>query len=65
MYFVHSYYAIPKEKKYILSLSRYGDINYCSAIKKKNIFAFQFHPEKSGEVGIKIYDEIKKGLEIA
>tara|TARA_B100001250_G_scaffold362075_1_gene340534 strand:- start:69 stop:704 length:636 start_codon:yes stop_codon:yes gene_type:complete len=62
MYFIHSYYAIPKDKSCILSKTIYGDIEYCSSIRFKNIYAFQFHPEKSGEVGMKIYYEIKKRL---
>lgn len=55
MYFVHSYYVKPTHKKDILTLTSYEGIEYCSGIKKNNITAFQFHPEKSGTEGIKIY----------
>lgn len=55
MYFVHSYYVVPENKTYVLSQTRYGNIEYCSSILYKNIFATQFHPEKSGKEGIKIY----------
>lgn len=55
MYFVHSYYVNPENEKEILSLTNYSDIIYCSSILKKNVFATQFHPEKSGIEGIKIY----------
>ncbi len=55
MYFVHSYYVKPDLSETILSLTCYGDIEYCSSIKCKNIFASQFHPEKSAEKGIQIY----------
>lgn len=55
MYFVHSYYAHPDNKEEILSLTSYESFEYCSAIRKGNIFAFQFHPEKSGKEGLKIY----------
>lgn len=63
MYFVHSYYAIP-EDDCILSKTNYGGIEYCSAIQYKNIFATQFHPEKSGKGGLSIYKNFKKICEI-
>jgi len=55
MYFVHSFYAVPEDKKTALSLTEYEEITYCSSIQKGNIFAFQFHPEKSAYQGLKIY----------
>ena len=55
-YFTHSYYCEPKDKKIISSKSNYLNFDYCSSISKKNIFATQFHPEKSGEIGLKIYN---------
>lgn len=59
MYFVHSYYAQPTDSEDILALSNYEGFEYCSAVKKDNICAFQFHPEKSGKKGLKIYENIK------
>jgi imidazole glycerol-phosphate synthase subunit HisH len=59
MYFVHSYYAIP-EDDCILSKTRYGGIEFCSSIQFENIFATQFHPEKSGKKGLNIYKYFKK-----
>lgn len=58
MYFVHSYYVIPDDNKIELSFTNYGGNKYCSSIKKDNIFACQFHPEKSGSAGIAIYKSI-------
>lgn len=55
MYFVHSYYVIPENQGIILSETIYESIKYCSSLLSKNIFATQFHPEKSGPEGIKIY----------
>lgn len=55
MYFVHSYYVIPQDKSIILSETTYEGIRYCSSLLKNNVFATQFHPEKSGLAGIKIY----------
>lgn len=59
MYFVHSYYVVPKNKDIILTKSKYGNKNFCSSISSKNVFAFQFHPEKSGVEGLKIYKNFK------
>lgn len=52
-YFVHSYYAIPKDKSIIAGVTHYGK-NYASAIEKGNIWGVQFHPEKSSRLGLKI-----------
>lgn len=62
MYFVHSYYTDPLDQKVILSLTNYSGIEYCSSILYKNIFATQFHPEKSGPEGIKIYQNWAKNI---
>ena len=60
MYFVHSYYVVPRDSEIVLTKTRYGNIEYCSSIKKDNIYAYQFHPEKSGEIGLNIYNNIFK-----
>lgn len=62
MYFVHSYYVDPENKNQILTHTNYEGIEYCSSIIHKNIFATQFHPEKSGEKGIEIYKNWSKLL---
>lgn len=54
-YFVHSYYVDSKDKEIILTKTNYG-IDFVSAIEKNNIFAVQFHPERSGDIGIKILE---------
>jgi imidazole glycerol-phosphate synthase subunit HisH len=56
MYFVHSYYVMPDNDADKLAVTEYGDIRYCSAFNKDNIFATQFHPEKSGIKGLGIYN---------
>ncbi len=58
-YFVHSYYADPQDKTVIAAETVYGK-PFCSAIIKGNMIATQFHPEKSGEPGLKIYDNFIK-----
>lgn len=55
MYFVHSYFVNPASDESILSQTEYGGYRYCSSIYKDNVFACQFHPEKSGSTGIDIY----------
>jgi imidazole glycerol-phosphate synthase subunit HisH len=55
MYFVHSYYVDCSEKNVTLTTTRYGDITYSSSVLKENIFATQFHPEKSANKGIQVY----------
>ena len=55
MYFVHSYYAEPKDDGIILSHTNYAGRDYCSSLESGNIFATQFHPEKSGIKGLRVY----------
>jgi glutamine amidotransferase len=62
MYFVHSYYAVPDDKGLVLSTSRYGGTEYCSSLLYKNVFAVQFHPEKSAAEGIEIYKNWSRHL---
>lgn len=52
-YFVHSYYVAPEDKDVIATTTDYG-ITFTSMIWRENIFATQFHPEKSQELGLKI-----------
>ena len=59
MYFVHSFYVNSEDKKIITSSTSYGDKLFCSSVNKGNIFACQFHPERSGEQGLKIYKNFK------
>ncbi len=53
-YFVHSYYADPEDKSVVACTTDYG-IPFCSMLIKDNLFATQFHPEKSSEMGLKMY----------
>ena len=62
VYFIHSFYAIPENLDDIFLTSVYEDFSFCSGVKKKNTYGFQFHPEKSGIVGLNIYHTIKKFL---
>jgi len=53
-YFVHSYYAAPTDVRLVYAETEYAGRHFCSAAGKDNFFAVQFHPEKSGEVGLAI-----------
>jgi glutamine amidotransferase len=53
-YFVHSYYAKPSDARHSVGETDYGS-RFCSAIARDNIFAAQFHPEKSAKQGLALY----------
>jgi glutamine amidotransferase len=55
LYFVHSYYVKPENEKVIATTTDYG-VEFVSSILKDNIFACQFHPEKSQKAGLKILE---------
>lgn len=56
VYFVHSFYCIPEHKNDAAGYAEYG-IKYCASIERDNVFATQFHPEKSGEAGLQILNK--------
>ena len=58
-YFVHSYYVDPREKELITGETTYGDVFTC-AVARDNIFATQFHPEKSAAAGLRIYENFTR-----
>lgn len=53
VYFVHSYYLHAEDENDVATVTNYG-IDFHSAVGKNNVFATQFHPEKSGDVGLQI-----------
>lgn len=56
MYFVHSFSAKPVKPEWVIATTRHGGYEFCSALQQGNVFACQFHPERSGRDGLKIYD---------
>lgn len=54
VYFVHSYYLKAKEPDIVAATTEYGGTLIHASVEKNNLFACQFHPEKSSEVGLKI-----------
>lgn len=54
VYFVHSYYGVVKSKEDLIGDTIYGNNKIAAVVGNNNVFGTQFHPEKSGEVGLKI-----------
>jgi imidazole glycerol-phosphate synthase subunit HisH len=59
VYFVHSLYPVPKDKTIVCTKTEYGTA-FTSAVAQKNIYGTQFHPEKSGDIGLKILKNFAK-----
>jgi imidazole glycerol-phosphate synthase subunit HisH len=59
VYFVHSLYPVPDDKEVICTQTEYAQI-FTSAVASKNILGTQFHPEKSGEIGMQILRNFAK-----
>jgi glutamine amidotransferase len=59
-YFVHSYYAAPKDASAVIGQTDYG-VSFASVVARDNLVATQFHPEKSGELGLRIYANFLAG----
>jgi len=60
-YFVHSYYVVPQEAQWISTFTTYGK-SFVSSIWKENLFATQFHPEKSQQKGLRILENFVKAI---
>lgn len=54
LYFVHSYYVVPHEEDLIVTTTDYGK-DFCSSVARGNLFACQFHPEKSQKHGLAVF----------
>ena len=60
-YFVHSYYAAPADDAWVAGTTTYG-VDFASVLAHGNLVATQFHPEKSGDVGLRLYDNFVKHM---
>jgi imidazole glycerol-phosphate synthase subunit HisH len=58
-YFVHSFYPRPTGSEFVYAVTHHG-IDFCSALGRKNLFATQFHPEKSGRLGLELLARFAK-----
>jgi glutamine amidotransferase len=59
VYFVHSLYPVPVDKEIVCAETDYG-VTFTSAIAAKNVYGTQFHPEKSGDIGLRILRNFAK-----
>ena len=57
-YFVHSFHFQPKNYDHVLAITEHQDIEYCAAVMNNRYIGTQFHPEKSGEIGLEFLKEI-------
>lgn len=60
VYFLHSFYVRPRDPGVRLALTSYGGERYCSAVQNGNVAAFQFHPERSGPIGLAIFRNLAR-----
>jgi imidazole glycerol-phosphate synthase subunit HisH len=59
VYFVHSYYVVPKDQSVVAAETDYGGA-FCSMIRRDNLYAAQFHPEKSQSLGLRMLKNFAK-----
>lgn len=59
VYFVHSLYPVPEDQNIVCTKTEYG-VSFTSSVARKNVYGTQFHPEKSGDVGIQILKNFAK-----
>ena len=64
VYFVHSYYVVPADPAIVVASTTYG-VDFAAAISWKNVFACQFHPEKSQAVGLRILENFVRRVDAA
>ncbi len=62
-YFVHSFYCRIKKKENLLTYTNHENLEFCSSVRHENILGTQFHPEKSGKIGINFLKKIDKFYE--
>jgi glutamine amidotransferase len=60
VYFVHSYGCSPRDSDDILAVTKYLDLEITAVVQRENVMGCQFHPEKSGETGLKILESFMK-----
>jgi imidazole glycerol-phosphate synthase subunit HisH len=62
MYFVHSFHVRPGNGGVAVATAHHGDTEFCAAVHQGNIFACQFHPERSGLAGLRVYENFARQL---
>ena len=59
-YFVHSYYPDSSDKMLVFGQTEYAEANFTSIVGRGNVLATQFHPEKSGRIGLKLLENFSR-----
>ena len=59
-YFVHSYYPVPSDPAYTVGVTDYAGVQFASVVGRGNLVATQFHPEKSGRIGLAIFENFSR-----
>jgi glutamine amidotransferase len=59
VYFVHSFYAVPEDASLVAAITEYG-VDIAAVVGRENIWATQFHPEKSGSIGIRMLENFAR-----
>ena len=59
-YFIHSYYPAPTNPDHVMGETQYADATFASAVGNGNLFATQFHPERSGRIGMRLLENFTK-----
>jgi glutamine amidotransferase len=62
LYFVHSYRVIPDDPTIVAATACYEGIEFVAAVSSDNVFACQFHPERSGPIGLRVYQQFAARL---
>ena len=56
VYFAHSYYAVPDDATHVVGRTAYGGVRFPSLVRERGVVGTQFHPEKSGPVGVRLLE---------
>ncbi len=59
-YFVHSYYPVPDNEADVVGVTEYAGVTFASVMGRNNLVATQFHPEKSGRIGLKLFENFSR-----
>lgn len=62
-YFVHSYVCVPARDEHVLATTEYGGFRFCSAVRSGMIMGCQFHPERSGPAGLRVFLAFRRLVE--
>ena len=63
MYFLHSYHCVPDDPRVMVATADYGGIEFCAALGSNTVFACQFHPERSGPAGLRVYRNLARVIQ--